>query len=671
MINIEFALLYDIVVIFAIAVVVLYVCHRIRIPSIVGFLFTGILAGPYGIGLVKSVHQVESIAEIGVILLLFSIGLEFSFKSLISIKKTILLGGSIQVGLTILLTYAFARLMNMPVNQAIFLGFLVSLSSTAIVLKQLGERLEMDTPNGKTALGILIYQDIIVVAMMLFTPWLAADSAATGSLWWILLKAVVLMVAVIILSLYVLPPVLYQITRTQSRELFMLSIIVICFSIAGLTYSSGLSLALGAFLAGLIIAESEYSHQALANIIPFMDTFTSLFFVSIGMLLSIQIALTHLGTLIIYTLAILALKGLVAMIAATILGYPLRVSIIVGFTLCQVGEFSFILAQTGIKHGLLSPELYQGFLAASILTMMLTPFLISIAPQVAARLCILPIPERLRSGRHSWTVAPETGIEKENHLIIVGYGLNGRNLSRAAQYAGIPYVILELNSETVRQEQERGQPIFFGDATHETVLKHVNIDKARVVVIAISDSAALRRITYTVRKLNPLIYIIVRTRLVADMKDLHDLGADLVIPEEYETSVEIFAQVLDQYLVPRDEIEEYISQVRSEDYGMLRSVAALGQEMKAFRKSFSELEVKRIKVDQASPVAGKTLSEVDLRKLYGTTILAINRGEEYLPNPGGDYTLQAEDYLIMIGKADEIRGASRLLSPNYIRQPSA
>jgi CPA2 family monovalent cation:H+ antiporter-2 len=216
-VSIEFHLLYDIVVIFAIAVVVLYLCHRLKIPSIVGFLFTGILAGPYGIALVKSVEQVESIAEIGVIFLLFSIGLEFSFKSLISIKKTILLGGSIQVGFTILFTFIIARLMNMPANQAIFLGFLVSLSSTAIVLKQLGERLEMDTPNGKTALGILIYQDIIVVAMMLFTPWLAADSVALDSLWWVLLKALVLMVAVIILSLYVLPPLLYQITRTQSR----------------------------------------------------------------------------------------------------------------------------------------------------------------------------------------------------------------------------------------------------------------------------------------------------------------------------------------------------------------------------------------------------------------------------------------------------------------------
>jgi CPA2 family monovalent cation:H+ antiporter-2 len=665
-VSIEFHLLYDIVVIFAIAVVVLYLCHRLKIPSIVGFLFTGILAGPYGIALVKSVEQVESIAEIGVIFLLFSIGLEFSFKSLISIKKTILLGGSIQVGFTILFTFIIARLMNMPANQAIFLGFLVSLSSTAIVLKQLGERLEMDTPNGKTALGILIYQDIIVVAMMLFTPWLAADSVALDSLWWVLLKALVLMVAVIILSLYVLPPLLYQITRTQSRELFMLSIIVICFSIAGLTYSAGLSLALGAFLAGLIIAESEYSHQALANVIPFMDTFTSLFFVSIGMLLSVQSVWSHMGTLIIFTLAILSVKGLVAGLAAVILAYPLRIAIIVGFTLCQVGEFSFILAQTGISHGLLSPELYQGFLAASIMTMMLTPLLISIAPRVATRIADWPLPERLKSGRYSWSTAIDSDIEKENHLLIVGFGLNGRNLCQAAQYAGIPYVILELNAETVRQEQEKGQPIFFGDATHETVLRHVNIERARVAVIAISDSAALRRITYTIRKLNPLIYIIVRTRLVADMQDLHDLGADMVIPEEYETSIEIFARVLDQYMVPRDEIEECICQIRRENYEMFRNVAPLDQDMKALTRSISDLEIKSLKVDQDSPIAGRTLSEVNLRKLYGTTVLAVNQGEEYHSNPGGDYIIQAGDCLIMMGKADEIRRVSRVLGSHYM-----
>ena len=657
-------MLNDIVIIFAIAVAVLYICHRIKIPSIVGFLLTGILAGPYGIGLVKSVHQVESIAEIGVILLLFSIGLEFSFRSLISIKKTILLGGSFQVGLTILLTFLIARLMHMPVNQAVFLGFLVSLSSTAIVLKQLGERLEMDTPQGKTALGILIYQDIIVVAMMLFTPWLAAAAGteASSGLWMILLKAGILIAAVIVLSLYVLPPVLYQITRTQSRELFMLSIMVICFSIAGLTYSAGLSLALGAFLAGLIIAESEYSHQALANVIPFMDTFTSLFFVSIGMLLSVQTVFSHLGTLIIFTLAILLIKGLVAALAGILLGYPLRVAIIVGFTLCQVGEFSFILAQSGITHGLLSPELYQGFLAASILTMMLTPLLISVAPQVAAWSCKMPLPERLRSGRYPWTIDLENDLEQDNHLVIIGYGLNGRNLSRAAQYAGIPYVILEINAETVRLEQEKGQPIYFGDATHETVLRHVNIERARVVVIAISDSAALRRITYMVRKMNPLTHIIVRTRLVVDMEDLHDLGADAVIPEEYETSVEIFARVLDQYMVPGDEIEEYIQQVRSENYGMLRSVGFLGAEAKALRKSLSDMEVKRVRVDNESGIAGKTLSEVDLRKRFGTSILAINRGEEYIPNPGADHIIQGGDCLIMIGKPEEIRSAAHVLS---------
>ncbi len=658
----EANLLHDIVIIFGIAVVVLFICHRLRISSIVGFLLTGILAGPYGIGLVKSVHQVEAIAEIGVVLLLFSIGLEFSFKSLVRIKKTILLGGSFQVGLTILLTFIIARMMELPINQAVFLGFIVALSSTAIVLKQLGERLEMEAPHGKTALGILIYQDIIVVAMMLFTPWLGSGTAETTSLWMVFIKAAVLIVMVIILSIYVIPPVLYQVTRTQSRELFMLSIIVICFSIAWLTSSAGLSLALGAFLAGLIIAESEYSHQALANIIPFLDTFTSLFFVSIGMLLSLQTAFAHLGIIIIFTLAILTLKGLVASLAAIILGYPLRVAVMVGFTLCQVGEFSFILAQSGIANGLLSSELYQGFLAASILTMMLTPFLIAVAPRAAEMISKLPLPERLLSGRYPWTVDLKADIDQENHLVIIGYGVNGRNLSRAALYAGIPYVILEINAETVRQEQENGQPIYFGDATHETVLNHIKIQTARVVVIAISDSAALRRITFVVRKLNPLTHIIVRTRLVADMDDLHELGANAVIPEEYETSVEIFARVLDQYMVPRNEIEDYISLVRSENYEMLRSVSALGREMNILKKSLSDMEVKKMRVEKESEIVGKTLLEADFRKRHGATILAINRGEEYIPNPGAENTIQSDDCLIMIGRPDEIRSAAKMLS---------
>ncbi|WP_073092839.1 cation:proton antiporter [Thermosyntropha lipolytica] len=649
----EFAILKDIAIIFALAVGVLFICHRLNIPVIVGFLLTGVLAGPHGLGLVETSEHVHVIAEFGVILLLFSIGLEFSFKHLASIKKTILLGGSIQVGLTILFTFILAELAGLKANQAVFLGFLVSLSSTAIVLKQLTERADINTPHGKTALGILIYQDIIVVFMMLFTPFLGGGENV-GPVTSILLKTVLIIVVVMLLTLYIIPPLLYQITRTQSRELFMLSIIAICFSVAWLTSSAGLSLALGAFLAGLIISESEYSHQALANIMPFIDTFTSLFFVSIGMLLDINFLAQHLGIIILLSLGIFLGKSIISAIATLLLGYPLRVAILAGLILFQVGEFSFILAQVGIEHQLISMDIYQGFLAAAIITMMLTPFVINMAPRVAVAIYKLPWPQRLLRGSLPEIEELEEELNLEDHLVIIGYGLNGKNLSRAAAYAGIPYVILEINADTVREEKKKGEPIYYGDATHELVLKHVNVEKARVVVIAISDSAATRRVTYIARKLSPMAYIIVRTRFVADMHDLYELGADQVIPEEYETSIEIFARVLARYMVPHEEIEAYIESVRREGYEMFRSLSR--EELKMMNRPdfFQGMEITSIRIPYNSILAGKKIEEVEIRKKYGVTVVAIQREKEIIPNPGGHDLILPDDILFLLGEKEKL-----------------
>lgn len=645
--------LNEIVIIFGLAVGVIFICYRLKIPSIVGFLLTGIIAGPYGLALIKSSEQVQVTAEIGVIFLLFSIGLEFSFKNLREIKKTVLLGGGLQVFFTAALTAVIAWLLGMQVNQAIFLGFLVSLSSTAIVLKQLGEKAEMDTPQGKIDLGILIFQDIIVVAMMLFTPLLGTGGAEMPSPVLILAKTAGVIILVIVLAMYVIPPLLYQITRTQSRELFLLSIILICFAVAWLTSSAGLSLALGAFLAGLIIAESEYSHQAMANVLPFVDTFTSIFFISIGMLLNMQSMVENLALVAGFTILLLLIKSLVALLTTIILGYPLRTAIIVGFSLSQVGEFSFILAQTGIDHGLLSGNLYQVFLAASILTMMMTPFLMNFAPRLAGTVYRWHLPERLRSGILPWVSEVEEQVQINDHLIIVGYGINGRNLSRAASYAGIPYVILEINAETVKAEKENGEPIYYGDATHEVVLNTVNIESARVLVVAISDPAATRRITDAVRRINPTIYIIVRTRFVSNVHDLYELGASEVIPEEYETSVEIFARVLNRYLIPEDEIESYIDQVRKEDYEMFRTRSR--NAARQLPLHLNGVDIAAVRVEPGYNANGKSLAEIDLRKNLGLTVLAIYRGQEVISNPGANDIVKSGDKLIIIGETERLR----------------
>lgn len=653
-------LLSDIVIIFGLSVLVLFVFNRLRIPAVVGFLLTGVVAGPYGLALIEAVHEVEVLAEVGVVLLLFTIGMEFSLKALLRIRKSVLLGGSLQVLLTILATFFLAGLqVGRTFGESLFIGFLVSLSSTAIVLKVLQDRAEIESPHGQTSLAILIFQDLIVIPMMLLTPILAG-MGGQDSLFPLLLlaKGIAVIGAVILSARWILPQLLYQIARTRSRELFLLTVVVLCFAIAWLTSSVGLSLALGAFLAGLVISESEYSHQALGNVLPFRDVFTSFFFVSVGMLLDVAFLLESLPRVVTIVLVILALKTVTAGGTSLVLGFPLRTALLVGLTLAQVGEFSFILAKTGLEQGFLAGEAYQLFLAVSVLTMAVTPFIISAAPVVADTVLRLPLPSRLKGGSYMLEGAKRTA--RRDHLVIIGFGVNGRNLSRAAAVAGIPQVILEMNPETVRQERKKGKPIFYGDATQETVLHYVGVEGARVVVVAISDAAATRRVVETVRRLNPRAAVIARTRFLREMKPLYDLGADEVVPEEFETSVEIFARVLKKYLVPRGEIETLISEIRSDGYQMFRSLVRDSLSLSDLTLQLPDIEISTFRVDENSPVDGKSLAQLELRKRHGVSILAIRRGETVLSNPDADVQILGNDVVVALGTPDRIAAAMGL-----------
>jgi K+:H+ antiporter len=649
----EIPLLNDIVIIFGLSIVILFICHRLRVPAIVGFLLAGILAGPYGLGLVKGVHEVEILAEVGVVLLLFTIGIELSFEKLLQIKKSVLLGGSIQVLLTFLITCVIARQLGQAIGNSIFIGFLISLSSTAIVLKLIQERAEVDSPHGRTTLGILIFQDIIIVPMILLTPLLAGATGEAGVSVPVLIgKGIGIIGLVIVSAKWIVPKVLYQIARTRSQELFLLSVVVICLAVAWLTSSAGLSLALGAFLAGLIISESEYSHQALGSILPFRDVFTSFFFVSIGMLLDVGFLFRHPGTIILIALGILFLKSIIAGFATVLLGFPFRTSILVGLALSQVGEFSFILSKTGVEHGLLSGNIYQMFLSFSVLSMAATPFIITLAPRVSDIILRLPLPKRLILGLYP---VPEVKVKvKKDHLIIIGFGINGRNVARAARLSGIPYAIIEMNPETVRTEQAQGEPIFYGDSTQEVVLQHANIKDARIAVTAINDPSATRRITEIIRRLNPKVHLIVRTRYLQEMKPLYELGANEVIPEEFETSVEIFTRVLAKYLIPRDEIEKLITEIRSDGYEMFRSFYEKSLSVSDLKLQLPDVEISTFKIAEKSRLVGKSIAQINLRKRFGVTVLAIRRNSQILSNPHANTQFLSNDTLIVLGLPKKI-----------------
>ncbi|MFC5269659.1 cation:proton antiporter [Adhaeribacter terreus] len=661
----EIPLLGDIIVILGLAVFVILIFQKLRMPTILGLLITGLIAGPSGLNLVKASHEVEMLSEIGVILLLFIIGLEFSLKELMAIKKYVLIGGATQVFSTILVVNLIGYALGFSTSEALFLGFLFSLSSTAIVLKLLQDRREVNSPHGRMILAILIFQDIIVVPMMLVTPLMAGKSDnILFSVIFLVLKGLLIVAIVYVSARYIVPKLLFQITKTRSKELFLLSTIVICLAVAGLTSSMGLSLSLGAFLAGLIISESEYSHQATSTIIPFREVFSSFFFVSIGMLLNLHFLADHIGWVLFFTVLTFVTNSFMGGIAAFVLGFPTRTTILVGFSLFQVGEFAFILSKVGLENGLMDSLSYQYFLSVSVLTMAFTPFVISQANPFATWV-LRHLPKGWARPEKQTSMADEYN----DHIVIIGYGLTGQHIARVARQVGIPYNILELNSETVRRERAKGEPIFYGDAVHAIILNHLGIQRARVAVVAISDPKATKQTIANIRSLSSTVHIIARTSFVSEMTENLRMGADEVIPEELETSIEIFTRVLDKYLVPRDEIITFIERIRSGNYSMMRSFAT-----EQFLPFISSLDLSGMTTAalKTSPenkqIIGRTVEELNLRTRYGITILAIKRKDALIEEVNRDTVVQAGDLFYVFGRKENLLLFERALKNNEEQQ---
>lgn len=648
----ENVLLGNIIIILGLITAVILVFLRLKVPAIIGFILTGILAGPQGLGLITKSSDVSFVAELGIVLLLFTIGIEFSLKDLLEIRKNVFLGGTLQVAFTMAATCAACMLFGLDLSRGLFIGCLVSMSSTAIVLKMLNEKAELSSPHGRNTFSILIFQDLLVIPVMILIPLLAGSHEPSGaSIPTVLLKAAGFIFFLFAAYRWLVPNLLFQIARTKSRELFLISIILLCLGVAWLTSLLGLSLALGAFLAGLIISESEYAQEAMGRILPFRDLFLSLFFISIGMLLDLPFLLHHLFPILLLAALIIFLKASTGSLATFLLGYPLRITVLVGISLAQMGEFSLILCKSGLENGLLDPNGYQTILGISLITMAVSPILIRSAPAIADASAVLPAPKWIRNGLmpRRMTMYSELRVRKWDHIVIIGYGVNGRNVARAARLAEIPYSIVETNPETVRAEHAKGEPIFYGDATQEAILEHADVRQAHVMVLTIPDPPAARRVTEAARRLNPKLHIIARTRYMREVSPLYELGADEVVPEEFETSIEIFSRALAQYLIPRDDIERFISELRSSDYGMLRSLSGEATTVVNIQNDLPDFKVSTLKVSPDSGLAGKTLLELQIRKKYKASILAIRRGGETIINPGGEEVILPDDHLIVSG----------------------
>jgi monovalent cation:H+ antiporter-2, CPA2 family len=655
---VETNFLKDLLIVFALGGLVVYALRAIKLPPIVGLLVAGAAMGPHGFSLIEDVHRVEVLAEVGVVLLLFTVGLEFSLGQLLAMWRMLVFGGGGQVLACILLVALATSWRGEGFGKPVFFGFLAALSSTAIVLRSFGERAQLGTPLGRIVLGVLLFQDLCIVPLMLVTPLLAGGGGGAQSLILTLLQALVVVVAVVFFARRLVPPLLASVVRSRSRELFLTFLLVVCLGTAYLTSLAGLSLALGAFLAGLAVSESEYSHQALAEAIPFRDAFGSLFFVSIGMLMDVHFVANRPGLVLAVLALLIVIKTLTAALPALLLGFPVHLSLNAGLALAQVGEFAFVLSRSGLQLGLIDEAENQVFLAASVLSMLLTPFLIYAGRELG---------RRLPRGAIARSLAELEESERQlasDHVVIAGYGVNGQNLARALSSAGISYAIVEMNPETVRAARGRGEPMHYGDCTRVAVLEALGIKRARMYVVAISDAASTRQTTSLARSLNPHLEILVRTRFMAEVEELRRLGANEVIPEEFETSIEIFARVLHKFDVPKNRILDAVARVRSGMYDMLRVPNRGFRALTSKISGLDALELERLELRAGSMAIGRTLSELELRRATGATVLAVKRGGVVHPSPSGDFCLELSDTIVVLGEPSAIDKVLALIDPH-------
>ncbi|MBN2485708.1 MAG: cation:proton antiporter [Bacteroidales bacterium] len=650
--------LKDIVIIFALSTLVNYLFTKIRIPTIIGYLLTGIIAGPHLLGIIKMPHEIDLMAEIGVVLLMFTIGLEFSLNHLLKIRRIVFIGGAVQLLFTAAVTFVVVRIYHLDIVASVFIGMITALSSTAVVLKLLQERSELTSNFGRTILGILIFQDLVMVPMILFTPVLGGSHSEGSILWPLLIKVVLVMAILYVGNRWIMPKVLHAIAMTKNQELFLMSIFLICLAVALLTSELGLSLAFGAFLAGLMISESEYSHNAFGHLIPFKDTFTSFFFVSIGMLLDLSFVADNIFMVVYSVLIVIVVKTVVGGGTAFLLGHTFRGTVIVGLALSQVGEFSFILAKLGFDYKIIHQDFYHLFLSVAVITMSVSPFLIQASRPLANLLLKLPLPEFLTKGLFP---LPEIDIPQlTNHIVFIGKDSRALSLSVMARRMNLPYVSVVFDPATARKRQQKGEMVIYGDATNAPILSKAHAETADIIVLSVGNLITSMAIVEKVRELNKRAYIIVRTKQVTDIDKLYSLGANEVIPEEFETAIEIYQRVLKQKLIPQKDINTVIAKIRDDHYGIFWDKDENKDEFD-FLKEMPNIDITTQEIGPDCFLVNKSLAEAKIRQVFGVTLVAILRKQHLIEHPHPDIEFQAGDIIYLLGTSEQIANFSAKL----------
>jgi CPA2 family monovalent cation:H+ antiporter-2 len=621
--------------------------RRIGIPPIVVYLFAGVVAGPGVLGLVGHSDSVDALAEIGVALLLFGVGIEFSLEKLRRMVGFLVVGGAVQVVASVAVTAAIMTAIGRPGPEAVVCGFLVALSSTALVFKMLEGRGELDAPSGQASAGILLFQDLALVPMMLLLPALAGPGesvvmAAVAALF----RAVVAIAGIVALARFVLPRSLELTAKAKLPELFPSVALLAAFGTALTATALGLSLPLGAFLAGLALSGTPYAHQVFAELLPLRDAFVAIFFTSIGALLD-PAALAGNGALVAALVGAVVLKGVVSGAVVGIGWGSARLGVLGGCALAQIGEFSFVLSRQAVELGILSHTLEQAFLGAAVLTMAATPFVYF----GGRRLTLLDLGTRVDAG----------GVT--GHVIIVGYDVTGQAVARVLGSTSIPFVVLDMDPARVQAGVAEGLPVHFGDGSRRGALEGAGIDRARAVVVAVNDALASRRITALASQLGPRATILVRAHEVEEIGELERLGATEVIPAEFEASIELFVRLLQHLGVPRHVARVQEGIIRLGNYHSLRGAPATFEVMSDIERLIGGGIVESAEVMTGSEADGRTLAELDFRNRTGAVVLTMIRNEEPVSNPEDATRLVAGDRLVVYGPHAAIAAAIDLFDP--------
>ncbi|MDP8254717.1 MAG: cation:proton antiporter [Candidatus Alcyoniella australis] len=636
----------DFVVIIIAALIGGLVARKLRQPLIIGYIFAGIAIGPYTGGVtVSDVHQIELLAEIGVALLLFALGLEFSFKKLRPVRYVALLGTPIQIGLILGYGYLIGGFLGLGSGERIWLGAMLSLSSTMVLLRSLMNQGWMGTLSSRVMIGMLIVQDLAIVPMMIVLPQLNQLSIGIGLLLIDAIKAIVFIAVMVVLGTKALPWAMKQIARWKSRELFLLAITAIGLGIGYATYRIGLPFAFGAFVAGMVLSESDFGHQALSEIIPVRDLFGLLFFTSVGMLLDPAFLFDNLSTVLLLVILVTVGKGSVFALVTRLFGYGNVVPLAAGLGMFQIGEFSFVLARLGVSSNSISQELYSLILSTAVLTMIMTPFISSQTTRIYSL--------RKRSFQQEPPQTTNLPADRlKDHVIIAGAGRVGLNVARVLKKLDLPFVVIELDHQRVEEIKQENIPVVFGDAAQPVVLDAANLQGAKLLQVTLPGIADVRNIVRLAAEKNPSLPIVARVKNVEEMEMLNGLGVHEVVQPEFEAGLEMTRQALLQMQVAPSDVFQYADAVRRDFYSSLYQKLDY-RLLSQFQSAEGAFKLEWTEITAHSTLAGKTIGEMEIRRQTGVSVVGVLRNGDLAPNPDADFSLMAGDIVAVIGKPEQ------------------